>query len=215
MWVLGRSASPVLSQELDILILPSEYWIVWGWMYSRISDWCRIVSVEGVTEMVRWAPSDRDLWGERRKWFISKRICQSLLIARTGQAMDRMWTFALSSSSESFAFSDAATTVNAWKRPVKVRGMVLVVREHNDNTERRQITALSRVKIFPSSQMKQIVLKAVPPKTTAVMPNTIEYTLKDLLITVFSWQFPEWLERQKNCCSGKMVVYRKLHKMSS
>lgn len=153
MWVLGRSAPPVLSQELDILILPSEYWIVWGWMYSRISDWCRIVSVEGVTEMVRWAPSDPDLWGERRKWFISKRICQSLLIARTGQAVDRMWTFALSSSSESFAFSDAATTFNTRKRPVKVRGMVLVVREHNDNTERHQITALSRVKMFPSSQI--------------------------------------------------------------
>lgn len=78
---------------------------------------------------------------------------------------------------------------NAQQRPVKVRGMVLVVREHNDNSERRQISALSRVKMFPTSRIKQIVLKAVSPKTRAGMTNTIKYALTDLLIAVFTQEY--------------------------
>lgn len=61
-----------------------------------------------------------------------------------------------------------------------------VVGKHNDNSERRQITALSRGKMFPSSQIKQFVPKAVSLKRRGVMPNTKEYTRTDLLIAVFS-----------------------------
>lgn len=90
--------------------------------------------------------------------------------------MDGTWRFALSSSSESWRLSDAAATFNARQRPGKVRMMELVVGKRSDKSERHQITALSRGKMFPSSQIKQFVPKAVSLKRSVLMPNTNEYT---------------------------------------
>lgn len=67
----------------------------------------------------------------------------------------------------------AAVSFNSRQRPVKVRRMVPVVGEHKDNSGRLQITALSSVKMFLSSQIKQIVLKAVSLETIGCMPNKI------------------------------------------
>lgn len=90
--------------------------------------------------------------------------------------MDGIWRFALSSSSESWRLSDVAATFNAQQRPGKLRMMELVVGKHNDKSERHQITALSRGKMFPFSQLKQFVPKAVSLKRRVLMPNTKENT---------------------------------------
>lgn len=175
------------SQELDILISPCEY----RGLYSPISDCCHII--EGVTEIERGAPSDPVLGGERRKWLLSKRICQTEFADcedRTGcgRGVDIRPLLFIRIICSQRCCRDV-------QRPAKTsKGQ-----EHNDNSERRQITALSRVKMFPFSQIKQFVPKAGALKRRAVMPNTIEYASTDLLIAVFSWQFIGWLQRQKNC----------------
>lgn len=84
-----------------------------------------------------------------------------------GQAVDGMWRFALSSSSESWHLSDAAATFNARQRPGKVRRVELVVGKHNDKSERHQITALSGSKMFPSSQIKVCSKGHIPEKKGA------------------------------------------------